>query len=98
MNAEIVTTRLILRQLSDNDLQSVYKQFSDPDMCKYFSDSPCTMEEAKNIINHYQYKEGDTQLRYCMVDKVTGDFIGTCGFHFWDKNNRRVEIGYALHY
>jgi ribosomal-protein-alanine N-acetyltransferase len=96
MDTEIRMNRLLLRPLNDGDLQNVYRQFSDPDMCRYFSEPPCTIAEAKQIISHYRYKDGDAQLRLCITDKVTGHFIGTCGFHFWDKANRRVEIGYDI--
>lgn len=96
MKTEITTNRLRLRQLDNSDLQDIYRQFSDYEMCRFFSDPPCTIEEAKDIINHYQYKNGDKQIRYYITDKSTGVFIGTCGFHLWDKTNRRVEIGYDV--
>ncbi len=92
----IYTRRLLLRQLEDSDLVDVYRQFSDAEMCRYFSDPPCSIEEAQRIIDVYKYKAGSAQLRFCVVDKVTGDFIGTCGYHFWNKANRRVEIGYDI--
>ncbi len=90
------TKRLLLRQLNNNDLQYIYRQFSDLEMCKYFDDSPCTLEEAQGIINHYKYKDGDIQLRFGLFDKNNNNFIGTCGFHFWDKINQQVEIGYDI--
>lgn len=64
MKTEITTNRLFLRQLDNSHLQDIYRQFSDDDMCRFFSDPPCTIEEAKDILNHYQYKNGDKQIRY----------------------------------
>lgn len=90
------TKRMKFRLLNENDLEVIYKQFSDLDMCKYFSDPPCDLEEAKGIIEHYQNPEERGHLRYGMFDKVTDVFIGTCGYHYWDAELKQVEIGYDI--
>lgn len=84
------------RSFSLNDIDVIFRQFSDPDMCRYFSEPPCNMEEAKGIIEHYQNSEGKGYLRYGMFEKATGAFIGTCGYHYWDKERNQVEIGYDI--
>ena len=93
---EVTTQRLLLRQLENKDLLYVQRQFSDPDMCRYFSEPPCTIDEAQKIINHCKYKDDGTYNRFGMFNQSNGDFIGTCGFHLWDKTNKRVEIGYDV--
>lgn len=90
------TKRMKFRLLNNNDLEAVHRQFSDPDMCKYFDEPPCDLKEAKGIIEHYQNPEGKDHLRYGMFDKETDVFIGTCGYHYWDKKNKQVEIGYDI--
>lgn len=96
LNDNIETERMKLRYLNSNDIDVIYRQFSDTDMCKYFSESPCDMEEAKGIIEHYQKPEGKNELRYGMFHKQTGDFIGSCGYHYFDKDRKQVEIGYDI--
>jgi ribosomal-protein-alanine N-acetyltransferase len=90
------TERMKFRLLNKNDIDAIYRQFSDPDMCRYFSDPPCDMEEAKGIIEHYRHPEGKSYLRYGMFDKETDAFIGTCGYHYWDLERKQVEIGYDI--
>ena len=90
------TERMKFRLLNSNDIKIVFRQFSDPDMCRYFSEPPCNMEEAKGIIEHYQNPEGKGYLRYGMFDKETDAFIGTCGYHYWDNEHKQVEIGYDI--
>lgn len=90
------TNRMKLRFLNIEDLPAVYRQFSDPDMCAYFSEPPCSLQEAKEIIEHYQKPEGKSHLRYGMFDKESGVFIGTCGYHYWDHERKQVEIGYDV--
>ncbi|WNS44703.1 GNAT family N-acetyltransferase [Paenibacillus sp. MMS20-IR301] len=90
------TARLHFRLLRPEDAEAVHRQFSDPDMCKYFSEPPCDQEEALAIIGHYRNPEGQDHLRYGMFDKVTGEFIGTCGYHYWDRELKQVELGYDI--
>jgi ribosomal-protein-alanine N-acetyltransferase len=93
---QIETKRLKLRFLEDSDLNDVYQQFSDPDMCRYFSEPPCDMAEAKEIIEHYKNAEGKGHLRYGVFDKQTNTFIGTCGYHYLEMDKKQVEIGYDI--
>jgi [ribosomal protein S5]-alanine N-acetyltransferase len=88
--------RMKFRLLKIDDVEAIVRQFSDPDMCMYFSEPPCDFEEAKGIIEHYQSPEGKGYLRYGMFDKESDSFIGTCGYHFWDNELKQVEIGYDI--
>lgn len=90
------TKRLNYRLLNKSDIKVIHRQFSDPDMCMYFSEPPCDLEEAMSIIEHYQNPEGKDYLRYGMFDKENETFIGTCGYHYWDKEQKQVEIGYDI--
>jgi ribosomal-protein-alanine N-acetyltransferase len=82
--------------LNAADLPVVARQFSDPEMCTYFSEPPCTMEQAEAIIDHYRNPEGQDHLRYGLFDKRTDSFVGTCGYHYLDLGCRQVEIGYDI--
>ena len=90
------TKRMTLRPLDSTDIEAIYRQFSDPGMCRYFDEPPCDLEEAKGIIAHYQNPQDKAYLRYGMFHKETGEFIGTCGYHYWDKEAKQVEIGYDV--
>ncbi len=93
---EIITGRMKMRFLNLGDVNDVCRQFSDPDMTRYFSDPPCDVDEAKEIIEHYLNPKGKDYLRYGMFDKDNDAFIGTCGYHFWDQEKKQVEIGYDV--
>lgn len=90
------SARLHWRGLQAGDVDVIYRQFSDPDMCAYFSDPPCSMEEAAEIISHYADMRQQRYLRYATFAHDTGEFIGTCGYHFYDANAQQVEIGYDV--
>lgn len=82
IESTLQTRRLAFRFLTPDDLDVIYRQFSDPEMCRYFSEPPCSLEVARGIIAHYQNPQGKPYLRYGLFDRQSGEFIGTCGYHY----------------
>lgn len=89
------TSRLHWRPLQRSDEAFVYRQFSDPIMCRYFSEPPCTYAEAQDIITFYRTSTGRV-WRWMLCDVHTGIPVGTCGYHYMDGERRQVEIGYDI--
>lgn len=90
------TDRMVFRKLRQGDLDVVHRQFSDPDMCQYFSEPPMDRATAAGTIQFFQHPERDPFLRYAMIHRVSGAFIGTCGYHHFDRELRQVELGYDV--
>lgn len=97
-NTAIVTDRLLLRPFEDSDADFVYRQFSDPDMCRFFNEPPFeSLEAAKEIIDFYiKQPDNDKLLRWVMIKKIDNEIIGTCGYHNYNKRHKKVEIGYDV--
>ena len=56
------------------------------------------MDRAKKELERYcinQFKE-NKGIRWGVILKEVGGLIGTLGFYDWDKDVRKVEIGYDL--
>jgi len=94
----ITTSRTFWRTLSmHTDIAAIYRQFSDPDMCVYYDEPPCTLAETQDIITHYTtHAESAGYRRYGVCHATSGEFIGTCGYHFLNRNEGSVEIGYDV--
>lgn len=92
----LTTPRLRWRGMQDTDIDVIYRQFSDLDMCACFSDPPCSMSEAIEIIHHYADMRKTRSLRYATFSSDTGAFIGTCGYHFYETTTKQLEIGYDV--
>jgi ribosomal-protein-alanine N-acetyltransferase len=92
------TERLLLRPLTNVDLEFVFQHFSDPDVNRYLLDEePITMrEQAQDIIDFYALPEGKPYKRWVIVNKTDLRAMGTCGYHQWQKVHHRAEIGYDL--
>lgn len=95
---ELDTERLHLCQLTIDDLDFVYQHFSDPRVAEFLLDEPpiSNIAQAQEIIEFYQHPERKTWNRWGISLKTTGQLIGTCGFHKWNKRDLHAEIGYDL--
>ena len=92
------TERLILRPLTQNDLDFIFRHFSDPQVNQYLLDEPpiTDLAGAQEIVNFYVDGVGKPYNRWVLERKSDGQPLGTCGFHKWDQRYFRAEIGYDL--
>jgi ribosomal-protein-alanine N-acetyltransferase len=92
---QLETERLVLRELTIEDRESVFGNFSDRKVTKYLMEPFTSLEQADNIIKAFQeeYERG-TGLTWAITLKQDGAFIGTCGFE--NKPGLRGEIGFDL--
>jgi len=94
----ITTRRLILRELTNQDSTVLDKYWSDSDVLEYLSLEPFTsIQESLDMIDILMNLYRDNQgVRWAITIKDSGKVLGTCGFHNFKSEHRRVEIGYEL--
>lgn len=92
------TSRLFLPPISHSDLEYIYHHFSNPEVSRYLLDEDPVnhLDHAQEIVNFYMSPGGVTHNRWIIIEKTGNQPIGTCGYHKWDRRNRRSEIGYDL--
>jgi [ribosomal protein S5]-alanine N-acetyltransferase len=92
------TPRLLLRNIATEDAGFMFRQFSDPVVCKYlFDEEPFTeIRQAMDLIGYFCQPEPRNQHRWIVVRKADGVSMGTCGFHHWDRERNTAETGYDL--
>lgn len=93
----ITTERLILRELTGDDLDSLYAVLGDSDIMRHY---PYTFDETRvrNWItkNKERYRVFGFGL-WAVCLKETGEMIGDCGLTMQNINNFiRPEIGYHI--
>lgn len=92
------TSRLLLREVTDEDAEAILVLRSNPHTMKYL-DRPDLKDlgEARLYIDKnksdYLRNEG---ISWILVLHETKEVIGTAGFWRFDKANHRAEIGYML--
>ncbi len=92
------TERLILKNISFDDRDFIYDQFSNASINQYLYDAEplVDIQGADEIIDFYLHPEPRAQHRWILITKE-GTKIGTCGFHCWNPSEGICDIGYDLH-
>jgi RimJ/RimL family protein N-acetyltransferase len=95
----IKTSRLLLRHLQLEDTEAVLSYRMDPEVARYQSWEPQSIEEVSAFIRTQQAVKINTpgtwfQLAITRVDN--GQVIGDLGLHFPEGDERQSEIGFTL--
>ena len=95
---DLETERMLLGNISREDRDFVFEQFSNPRVNRYLYDAePLTsIHEADAIIDFYMQPEPRSHHRWILTDR-DGAKMGTCGFHCWNPSAGSCEISYDLH-
>jgi len=95
---EIETDRLILRQVTKDDAESILEYLSDKDVMKHYGLEPFkSTDEALDEISWYQsIFEKKTGIRWGITLKGQERVIGSCGFLNIVPQHCRSEVGFEL--
>ena len=102
MNAEtlpkISTDRLVLRWVSENDIDNLYEVFSDPQVMRYWSTPPYTnREDAVKLQREIAVgNENNTMIKWGLALRDSDRLIGTTTLFNLSLENDRAELGYAM--
>lgn len=94
---EIETERVFLRKITKADVEQIFRNFSDPEIARWFFEQPLTdIEQVRSLIEQFntEFKQGKG-LTWAIVLKDTNTCIGTCGYGFVDTR-KQGEIGFDL--
>jgi [ribosomal protein S5]-alanine N-acetyltransferase len=93
----IQTDRLLLRQLTDDDIHAILRNFSDVAVTRWFFEKPFTdLEQAEELITEFNaHFLADTGITWAVTLHGDNDVIGTCGFEPL-QIGARGEIGFDL--
>lgn len=95
----IRTERLILRQVSHDDVQAVFDMRSDPETMKYIPRPVArNLEDAMSIIRAMELgQQKKESINWAITLAGDNRLLGIIGYPRMDKEHRRGEIGYLLH-
>jgi RimJ/RimL family protein N-acetyltransferase len=92
---QIETARLYLRQFTPDDLDDLYRIYSDAETMKYLT-GVRTREATESAIHAMlQRWEQNNFGMWAVVHKIDCKMIGRCGLAFLDKTPE-VELGLSL--
>jgi len=93
------TERFRLRKMEEGDAPRVFDYFSKDEVTRYYDlESFQEEKQAIEIINRwngrFQENEG---IRWGIALIDTDEIIGSCGFHQWEKEHFKAEVGFEVH-
>jgi ribosomal-protein-alanine N-acetyltransferase len=92
----VETDRLIIRNLTDDDLDSLLIYRSNPDVVRYQTFDVMDRAALQLLINSYKnasWENGQDWVQYGIVQKSTGELIGDCALRIDDDT---AQIGMTL--
>lgn len=95
----ILTERLVLRQISNDDVQAVFDMRSDPTTMQYIPRPVAlTLEDAMATIRVMELAQQKKEsINWAITFAGDNRLLGIIGYPRMDKEHRRGEIGYMLH-
>lgn len=96
---ELQTNRLKLVQINEEHTQRFFEIMSKDEVTKYYGmDSLKDIDDASKIVESFQNTyESNRGIRWGIVLKETGEFVGTLGLNNLNTRSKKAEIGYELH-
>jgi ribosomal-protein-alanine N-acetyltransferase len=92
------TERLVLRAVTPADATDTFRIMSDPRVIRYFGMLPMdSIEETVQRTDAFQTAfQEQAGIRWGIIHRDSGQFIGSCGYWRLIKQHSRAEIGYDL--
>src|SRR5215211_4113867 len=94
----IVTQRVVLRWISEEDVDGLYRVFSDPQVMRYWSTGPLANGEAAAELQREIAlgNQNGTMLKWGLALRESNTVIGTTTLFNLSLDNGRAELGYAM--
>lgn len=94
----ITTPRVVLRWISEEDIDGLYDVFSDAQVMRYWSSGPLANREAAVALQREiaTGNENNSMLKWGLALRDSNTLIGTTTLFNLSLDNGRAEIGYAM--
>jgi [ribosomal protein S5]-alanine N-acetyltransferase len=94
----ITASRVVLRWISEDDVDGLYEIFSNPQVMRYWSTVPLPDREAAAALQR-EIAEGnelETMFKWGIALRDSNTVIGTTTLFNLNLDNGRAELGYAM--
>ncbi|MBT3394557.1 MAG: GNAT family N-acetyltransferase [Waddliaceae bacterium] len=92
------TERLLLRKISQGDLESMAKLFADPVVMKYSLKGIYSLERSKEILKTMIENDEKYGFAACsVIMKKTGEWMGFCGL-WWEEEDGELKTDFGYRF
>lgn len=94
----ISTPRVVLRWISEDDIDSLYEIFSNHHVMRYWSSGPLPDRQAAADLQREiaEGNENETMFKWGLALRDSNTIIGTTTLFNLNLDNGRAELGYAM--
>lgn len=92
------TERLLLRPMRQEDAPALFAIYGDPEVMRYAGDEPFP-DEATIVVmlqSVARLLAAGESLEWAVVERASGQLVGTCGLHGFDQATDAAEVGCLL--
>ncbi|WP_226994369.1 GNAT family N-acetyltransferase [Myxococcus hansupus] len=90
------TPRILLRELTLADAESLYRLNADPEVIRYTGDAAfADVEAAKEFLKSYDHYEKYGFGRWAVIRKEDGEFLGWCGIKYTPEVDE-YDVGFRF--
>lgn len=94
---DLKTRRLKLRQITENDLENIFRGLSHPQVIKYYGVNYSSLEATWEQLEWYaELERTRTGLWWAITLAENLDFCGAIGFNNLNREHRKAELGFWL--
>lgn len=92
----IETERLLIQKLDSKIMNEIFELDNEDEIKKILgiSEEEFMRQKKINLAGYESYNQ--RMMNFKLVERESNKIIGNCGFHTWNPQHHRAEIGYAL--
>lgn len=91
------TGRLRLRQITEDDLENIFRGLSHPEVIKYYGVNYSNLEATWEQLEWYaELERTRSGVWWAITSAENGNFCGAIGFNNLKREHRKAELGFWL--
>ena len=91
------TNRLELRQITEADLDNIFRGLSHPDVIRHYGVSYSTLDDTWEQLEWYaELERTHSGIWWAIIWAETGQFCGAIGYNNLSREHKKAELGFWL--
>lgn len=91
------TLRLELRQITENDLENIFRGLSHPEVIKHYGVNYSSLGDTWEQLEWYaELERTHTGIWWAIILAETGEFCGAIGYNSLSREHKKAELGFWL--
>lgn len=96
MQIILETPRLRLKSMTPSLIQEAFLIMDDHSLMKLFAVDELGLASMHSMVEKGMETFRISSFYFLLVDQLTGETLGDCGFHTWNRTHRRAELFYDI--